>query len=313
MVDFLPMDLIGGGNLDKISKYNKNSFIFQIVNTGPAVPVRLFGILEKYLKLFLNGLNVTKVNKTIINSLDNTTDSVLKSLNVTSSSEQIVSDVAFGSSVISVVTQIFVQKGEEEPFYVLEVTPLVQDIHQDLNVTKSSKTIVSDVGGNSVDVIKSLSVTSESFNIVTDVTPGASPIQTDPKPFILDGNFATDLTASALNSGNKTISELWSYVLQNMLILKHMKLQNTAYPEICLQKMIVDTFSPFSTPSQEIVDFGRYKNEYEHEMGLVTATDIDVLINANRNLELMIYPGTNIISLYFQECDCSNRDMYVKE
>lgn len=313
MADFLPMDLIGGGNLDKLSKYNKNSFIFQIVNTGPAVPVRLFGILEKYLKLFLNGLNVTKANKTFINALTKNEDSVIKTLTVSSQSQDIVSNVTFDGTLISVVTEISVEKDTEFPNYVLDVTPTVENIERNLAVTKVSKTIVSSVSGNNVNVIKSITETSETVNMVTDVTPGASPVQTGLKPFILDGNFATNLTASALNSGNKTISELWSYVLQNVLILKHMKLQNTAYPEICLQKMIVDTYSPFSTPSQEIVDFGRYKNEYEHEMGLVTAVDIDVLINANRNLELMIYPGTNIISLYFQECDCSNRDMYVKE
>lgn len=122
--------------------------------------------------------------------------------------------------------------------------------------------------------------------------------QTSEIPVLVDGQITDTLSAHGMN---KPIAELWAYILQKGG-LKLQAIQATgATPNFVSQTLTVHETNPFRTPSDEMVALSQYKNPYQKNRNMGMADNLNVDLTAEKYIEFTVFPGQNLLSLYFDK------------
>ena len=119
---------------------------------------------------------------------------------------------------------------------------------------------------------------------------------TNDVPVLIDGQINDNLNARGLN---KPIAELWAYILQHGgLKLQAIQAVGTS-PNFVCQTMSVKKTNPFYSPEDKMFALSQYKNPYQKNRNMGMADNIGIDITAETYLEFTVYPGQNLLSLYF--------------
>jgi len=122
--------------------------------------------------------------------------------------------------------------------------------------------------------------------------------QTTEIPVLIDGDITNTLSA---HGTNKSIAELWAYILQKGG-LKLQAIQAVGEtPNFVSQTLTVHETNPFSTPSDVMLALSQYKNPYQKNRNMGMADNLDIDLTAEKYIEFTVYPGQNVLSLYFDK------------
>lgn len=120
--------------------------------------------------------------------------------------------------------------------------------------------------------------------------------QTAEIPVLIDGEITDTLSARGMN---KSIGELWAYILQKGG-LKLQAIQAVgATPNFVSQTLTVHETNPFSTPSDQMLALSQYKNPYQKNKNMGMCDNLNIDLTAEKYIEFTVYPGQNVLSLYF--------------
>lgn len=127
--------------------------------------------------------------------------------------------------------------------------------------------------------------------------------QTAEIPVLIDGEITDTLSARGMN---KSIGELWAYIIQHGgLKLEAMQAVGDT-PNFVCQTLAVHETNPFRTPSDQMVALSAYKNPYQKNRNMGMADNLGIELTAEKYIEFTVFPGNNMISLYFDKLPNTN-------
>lgn len=282
------LEILQGLNLPK------NVFSFKVANaSNNIIPVRLFGSLADLTRINTNNVSVVTENINVATYSTETIDY----------NEYIVNDeklTIYSTDVNNYLAKLLTADGLTSSVGDLEIVsadlkPYINAYPQNFLVSKLFLDQMFEAKQKTLTIPDSITLKSVATNVTVGNTPA---MQTGANPFIIDGNFATNLTATSMTTGKK-LADLWSYVLSNDLHLKALMIvaDNADAP---LSNIEVEEINPFFTPDNEILALSKYQNPYVVNKYAGLATDIDILVNKNRYFDINIYPQNTMFHLFFE-------------
>lgn len=283
------LEILKGLNLPK------NVFSFKVANaSNNIIPVRLFGSIADLTRISTNSISVTSENVMIPDLSDTTMVYSLYKDDDDAKIQQYATDV--NNYILNLITA----DGLTSNIGDVEITSndLANFIRNNPNKFPVSAKFLKDMITNTTKSVKVISNETPA-TMITGISVGNTPaIQTGANPFIIDGNFAANLSAISMTTG-KTIADLWSYVLSNDLHLKALMIVADD-ADAPLSNIEVEEINPFFTPDNEILSLSKYQNPYVVNKYAGLVTDIDILVDKNRYFDINIYPQNTMFHLFFE-------------
>ena len=303
--------------MDLLKKYgNKRNFNFQITNTGDApVKVRMFGTLTDYVSANAAGsLSLTKESVQVLSNAESkqAINYYFQYPDPYESENTFLEDLATylrtgGDKVLNLPSTDFTttpsggidaEVTDTEHFYSAEtlMTWLQNGGFKKIPVTLGMLFSRGMLGGLAqMAPFDYVDGTVASKQVVTDVTVGGGQ-QQGAMPFVVDGNFAENLTAV---SSGQPIRELWAHILDNGELVMR-ALQVTAQDVAAVQQQVVlKEKSPFYVPGDVIFSLSKWQNPYVVNAHMGLADGINMQIGKNNWLEFTVWPGVTAFSMFF--------------
>jgi len=302
--------------IDLLKKYgNKRNFNFQITNSGHTpVKVRMFGTLTDYVSANAAGsLSVTTEPVSVITNAQKKSamNYYFQYPDIYETDNTFIADLiaylqAGGDKVLDLPDQDFTttptggldaEITNTETFYDPETLYnwLSNGGFKKIPVTLGMLFSRGILGGLAqLSAFDYIDGTLSSKQVVTAISGGGQ--QQGDKPFVVDGNFAENLTAV---SSGQPIRELWSHILDNGEIMMK-ALQLTAQDVAAVQQQVVlKEKSPFYVPGDVVFSLSKWQNPYVINAHMGLADNINMLIGKNNWLEFTVWPGVNAFSMFF--------------
>lgn len=282
------LEILQGLNLPK------NVFSFKVANaSNNIIPVRLFGSIADLTRISTNSISVSSENVVIPELSDTTIEYSLYE-------DEDAKIQQYAIDVHDYILNLNTADGLTSNIGDVEITSndLANFIRNNQDKFPVSAKFLKDMITNTTKNVKVISNETPT-TMITGINVGNTPaMQMGVNPFIIDGNFAANLSAISMTTG-KTIADLWSYVLSNDLHLKALMIVADD-ADAPLSNIEVEEINPFFTPDNEILSLSKYQNPYVVNKYAGLATDIDILVDKNRYFDINIYPQNTMFHLFFE-------------
>lgn len=274
-------------------KFTDKCFSFKINNaTANVIECRLFGSLADLTRISSNSVSTTSEN-VMIPTLTDTT------LNYADYDVDDTKIQNYATEVNNYVLNLNSADGLTSSVGNVEITAtdLADFIRNNPAKFPVSEKWLQDMMNRQTKNVKVITAETAA-TMITSVSVGNTPAQqTGLLPFIIDGNFYANLTATCINI-NRKIADLWSYIIGNDLRLKAI-LIDADDADAVVSEIKIEKINPFHDADNEILALSKYQNPYVVNANMGLVHDIDIVVDKNRYFKIPIYPQTTTFHFYF--------------
>lgn len=275
-------------------KFTDKCFSFKVNNaTANVIECRLFGSLADLTRISSNSVSTTSEN-VMIPTLTDTT------LNYADYDVDDTKIQNYATAVNNYVLNLNSADGLTSSVGDVEITAtdLANFIRNNPAKFPVSEQWLQDMMNRQTKNVKVITAETPA-TMITSVSVGNTPAQqTGLLPFIIDGNFYANLTATCINI-NRKIADLWSYIIGNDLRLKAI-LIDADDADAVVSEIKIEKINPFHEDENNILALSKYQNPYVVNANMGLVHNIDIVVDKNMYFEIPIYPNNTTFHLYFE-------------
>lgn len=275
-------------------KFTDKCFSFKVNNaTANVIECRLFGSLADLTRISSNSVSTTSEN-VMIPTLTDTT------LNYADYDVDDTKIQNYATAVNNYVLNLNSADGLTSSVGDVEITAtdLADFIRNNPAKFPVSEQWLQDMMNRQAKNVKVITAETPA-TMITSVSVGNTPAQqTGLLPFIIDGNFYANLTATCINI-NRKIADLWSYIIGNDLRLKAI-LIDADDADAVVSEIKIEKINPFHEDENNILALSKYQNPYVVNANMGLVHNIDIVVDKNMYFKIPIYPNNTTFHLYFE-------------